>query len=350
MTRLSERHGRVLGNEPTERLFERWQDLDFIFLPNTTLGELRPERLDLTINMVSFQEMTDAQVAGSRRACVRPQMPISIRLNRDKSAYNPEISSVRIISGRHGARKSRCCRFVPKMMGDTPSSIDYKHLIGWRRVGVVTQLLTVRGRQLGRRRLGLRGASVPRAVAIVASCVVVAIVIAIPWSPVSRYFSLLLHDGHRHACEAGRGDLHEWNRFPALPLARPGCRSTARTEVVLDGRGMGGRRGVVRVSRSAALAWILTTVLPSTKRSHPLGIVLVTLLLVTAAPVTILTWREWALYYGYLNMDAYSSPTHALLKPLAIVLWFDREGVCRWREPARRPHAERGSGSPRWRS
>ena len=23
-------------------------------------------------------------------------------------------------------------------------------------------------------------------------------------------------------------------------------------------------------------------------------------------------------------------------------LWFDREGVCRWREPARRPHAERG--------
>ena len=35
--------------------------------------------------------------------------------------------------------------------------------------------------------------------------------------------------------------------------------------------------------------------------------------------MTILTWREWALYYGYVNMDPYNSPTHALLKPLAIV-------------------------------
>ena len=51
------------GEEPIDRLFDRWRDLDFIFLPNTALAELRPERLDLTINMVSFQEMTDAQVA-----------------------------------------------------------------------------------------------------------------------------------------------------------------------------------------------------------------------------------------------------------------------------------------------
>ena len=75
--------------------------------------------------------------------------------------------------------------------------------------------------------------------------------------------------------------------------------------------------------QGAVLAWILTTwSCHATKRSHPLGVVLVTLLLVTAAPVTILTWREWALYFGYLNMDAYSSPTHALLKPLATTrLW-----------------------------
>src|SRR4029453_8144868 len=29
------------GEEPTDRLLDRWQDLDFIFLPNTSLAELR---------------------------------------------------------------------------------------------------------------------------------------------------------------------------------------------------------------------------------------------------------------------------------------------------------------------
>ncbi len=42
---------------------------------------------------------------------------------------------------------------------------------------------------------------------------------------------------------------------------------------------------------------------------------------VIAAPVTILTWREYALYFGYLNMESYASPTQALLKPLALLVF-----------------------------
>ena len=126
------------GEEPADRLFARWRDLDFIFLPNTSLAELKPERLDLTINMVSFQEMTDAQVAAYVERAFDLKCPFLYSLNRDKSAYNPEISSVsEIISARYWPREVSVLP-VPyqKMMGDTPSAIDYKHLIGWRRVKV----------------------------------------------------------------------------------------------------------------------------------------------------------------------------------------------------------------------
>lgn len=52
-----------------------------------------------------------------------------------------------------------------------------------------------------------------------------------------------------------------------------------------------------------------------------LSVVALALLLVIAGPVTILTWREQALYFGYLNMDSYANPTHALLKPLALIVF-----------------------------
>ena len=124
------------GEEPTDRMFERWRELDFIFLPNASLGELRPERLDLTVNMVSFQEMTDGQVAAYVERAYALKCPVLYSLNRDKSAYNPEISSVSEIIARHFWPREVSVLPVPyqKMMGDTPSPIDYKHVIGWRRV------------------------------------------------------------------------------------------------------------------------------------------------------------------------------------------------------------------------
>ncbi len=57
----------------------------------TSLDEMKPERLDLTVNMVSFQEMTEAQVAALRRRAYALNCPFLYSLNRDKSAYNPEI-------------------------------------------------------------------------------------------------------------------------------------------------------------------------------------------------------------------------------------------------------------------
>jgi hypothetical protein len=69
--------------------------LDFVFVANSEIASFAPAALDLTVNMVSFQEMTTEQVRsyvawaaahGSRRL---------YSLNRDRSRYNAELSSVR---------------------------------------------------------------------------------------------------------------------------------------------------------------------------------------------------------------------------------------------------------------
>ncbi len=124
------------GEESGDRLLERWRDFDFIFLPNTSLAEMRLPRLDLTVNMVSFQEMTEAQVVAYVERAHGLNCPFVYSLNRDKSSYNPEINSVSEIISRYNWPHEIAVLDVPytKMMDERPSASDYKHVIGWRRV------------------------------------------------------------------------------------------------------------------------------------------------------------------------------------------------------------------------
>jgi hypothetical protein len=124
------------GEEPTDRLLATWRELDFIFLPHTSLEEWQPERLDLTINMVSFQEMTDAQVLAYVERAHALNCPFLYSLNRDRSSYNPEIESVSAVISRYYWPRETSVLPVPytKMMDERPSNNDYKHIIGWRRV------------------------------------------------------------------------------------------------------------------------------------------------------------------------------------------------------------------------
>jgi hypothetical protein len=124
------------GEQPIERLFERWREYDFILLPNTALADMKPERLDLTINMVSFQEMTAGQVTAYVERAHALGCPFLYSLNREKSPYNPEIESVsEIISRTYWPREvSVLSVSYQKMIGDRPTPTDYKHIIGWRRV------------------------------------------------------------------------------------------------------------------------------------------------------------------------------------------------------------------------
>ena len=124
------------GQEPNDRLLERWRELDFLFLPNTSLAEMQLPRLDLTVNMVSFQEMTETQVVAYVQRAHALNCPFVYSLNRDKSSYNPEISSVSNIISRYNWPHEIAVLDVPytKMMDEHPSASDYKHIIGWRRV------------------------------------------------------------------------------------------------------------------------------------------------------------------------------------------------------------------------
>ena len=124
------------GDQPVDQLWARWSEYDFIFVPNTALAVFAPPRLDLTVNMVSFQEMTGAQVAAYVGRAHELGCPFLYSLNRDKSAYNREIDSVSGIVSRFYWPREIDVMPVPyqKMLGDKRSVVDYKHIIGWRRV------------------------------------------------------------------------------------------------------------------------------------------------------------------------------------------------------------------------
>lgn len=129
---------RFFGDVPADRLFDGWQDLDFVFVPDTFHELVRPERVDLTVNMVSFQEMTTAQVTAYVRRAFDVGCPFLYSLNRDRSSYNRELTSAWEILGRY--YWPREYRVLPvgytKMLDEVPTSPerDYKHIIGWRRV------------------------------------------------------------------------------------------------------------------------------------------------------------------------------------------------------------------------
>jgi hypothetical protein len=117
-------------------LFANWRDYDFIFVPHTALNDLTPDRLDLVINMVSFQEMTQEQVTAYVRRAHELDCRLLYSLNRDRSTYNTEIESVSAIISRFYWPHTVPVLPVPytKMLDEPVSAKDYKHIVGWRRV------------------------------------------------------------------------------------------------------------------------------------------------------------------------------------------------------------------------
>jgi glycosyltransferase involved in cell wall biosynthesis len=71
-----------------------WRDADFVFVPNTLAHLVRTLSPDLTVNMVSFQEMTDAQVRAYASIAAGSGCPLLYSLNRERSPYNTELVSV----------------------------------------------------------------------------------------------------------------------------------------------------------------------------------------------------------------------------------------------------------------
>lgn len=81
--------------------FDRWQDADFVFLPNQHADALREAQPDLLVNLVSFQEMTARQLESYAGLAAAAGCPAIYSLNRDRSPHNDEIDSVSAILSRH---------------------------------------------------------------------------------------------------------------------------------------------------------------------------------------------------------------------------------------------------------
>jgi len=73
---------------------------DFVFIPHYAWGVLQPQRVDLALNMISFQEMTDAQMIGYIDQLAAWKVSRVYSLNRDISPNNPELSGVTSILSR----------------------------------------------------------------------------------------------------------------------------------------------------------------------------------------------------------------------------------------------------------
>ena len=87
----------VYGEIPEGETFERWEEYDFILVPNTRTEAIRGIRPELTVNMVSFQEMTTEQVRTYVRKASELGCPVLYSMNRDRSTYNEQLTNVRDI-------------------------------------------------------------------------------------------------------------------------------------------------------------------------------------------------------------------------------------------------------------
>jgi putative sugar O-methyltransferase len=124
-------------------------DADFVFVANQDIGRFETSA-DLAVNMVSFQEMTDEQVALYVSRLHERRCPILYSLNRDRSLYNQELDSVReIVSQWYSleeitvlptdytktlkAPKPASPQEKPKSKPPREYALPYRHVVGRRR-------------------------------------------------------------------------------------------------------------------------------------------------------------------------------------------------------------------------
>ncbi len=91
----------VYGDKPLETLFDNPKAYDFIFLPHYLINELKLGDLYLTINLVSFQEMTSGQVETYVKKVAQSGCPFLYSLNRDRSRHNTQLTTVSSIIDKY---------------------------------------------------------------------------------------------------------------------------------------------------------------------------------------------------------------------------------------------------------
>jgi hypothetical protein len=130
-------------------------DYDFVFVPHSAFQSMVVDNVVLAINMVSFQEMTTAQVASYADRLHELGCRFLYSLNRDRSRYNPELTNVHEILDSWYSLSEISMLPVAYMDVRTRQEIDeqhsrkkkkkrpasgpvmeYRHMIGQRRADV----------------------------------------------------------------------------------------------------------------------------------------------------------------------------------------------------------------------
>ncbi len=141
LTRFPDAKFAFVPDVDVSKLSETALEYDFIFTPNVVLEQLVLPRVDLALNMVSFQEMSTAQVDAYMRRAHELGARFLYSLNRERSRYNPELRGVHRlmrdwfwprevdvlpVSYVTLAPRTDWLRLAARARDD-----DYRHLVGW---------------------------------------------------------------------------------------------------------------------------------------------------------------------------------------------------------------------------
>ncbi len=126
------------GEEDFDKKILSLKSYDFVFLPHYYFPTWKPKRVDLAVNMVSFQEMTSKQVDGYLRRFRELGCPRVYSMNKDRSRHNDELSTVSEILGKYYRYKLidvidlqyTQIRAVARKKGEL-GVLDYRHYLAW---------------------------------------------------------------------------------------------------------------------------------------------------------------------------------------------------------------------------
>ncbi len=150
MNRFPEAIVRFVEKESDTPVEGEWKKVDFLFVPHRHFEALRPERLDLMINLTSFERMRASKVAAYLRWAFELDCPLLYSFNRDRLAADDEATSL-----TDTIRRKYWPHDIPVMPVDFNEMLDglvrgkslrarlerqqegrgeYRHIIGWRRL------------------------------------------------------------------------------------------------------------------------------------------------------------------------------------------------------------------------
>ena len=128
---------RIYGEGSAASLFDDFDQTDFLFLPAHAFVGLPVPPARLAVNVASFQEMTTGHVTGYVNKLADSGCLQIYSLNRDRSRYNGELSTVtELLESRYRVERLEVLDVPYTALVSKPgkaldpSAADYRHLIG----------------------------------------------------------------------------------------------------------------------------------------------------------------------------------------------------------------------------